>query len=239
VFVERLPYTLREVDNVVLFDDFARGLDTTNAWATVLSAGATATAAGGVVTLTNASHNANDEAYLSSAQALFAPGANHSCYLTAYLQFTEQNTNQANVFFGLMSSVATGAFVTGNGGLRTTGAAIGIYKKGGTSAWVAHAQNPAGVSAPLDDLSTTPSGGSIYTKLEIEITAQLGNTAEIAYRVDNVLLRYNNNNQQVIKHQIDLTSLAAAQLCVLLRAGTTATSAEVLNVDYVAGNIVR
>jgi hypothetical protein len=239
VYTERLPYELRQVDNVVLFDDFVRGFDSTATWNTVLSASATVTDAAGLVTLTNAGTSANDEVYMYSRQALFTPGANHNCYLEAYLQFAEQNTNQANVFFGIMSNVASGAFVSGNGGLRTTGTVIGIYKKGGTTAWVAHAQNPAGVSTALDDLSTTTSGLSTYTKLGIEIMAQYGATAEIAYRVDNVLLRYNNNNQQVIKHQIDLTSLASAQLCVLVRAGTTATNAEVLNVDYVHGNIVR
>jgi hypothetical protein len=239
VLIERLPYELRQVDNVVFFDDFSRGLDATNAWAETKSAGATITAAKGVVTLTNAGTTANDEVYLASAQSLFTPGQNHNCYLEAYLQFGEENTNQANVFFGIMSGVATGALVTGNGGVRATGTAIGIYKKGGGTSWYAHSQNPAGVSAANDDLSTTPSGISTYTRLSIEIMAELGNTAEIAYRVDGVLLRYANNTQQVIKHQLDLTSLAAAQLAVLLRAGTTATNAEVLGVDYAHGNIVR
>jgi hypothetical protein len=239
MFIERLPFELRQADNVVFFDDFNYGLDTTNIWGTVLSASATATDAKGITTLTNGGTAANDEVYLYSKQALFTPGQNRNCYLEAYLQFAEQNVNQANVFFGIMSGVATGAFVTANGGLRTTGTAIGIYKKGGNTSWTAHAQNPSGATAALDDLSATPSGISNYTKLSIEIMAQLGNTAEIAYRVDGVLLRYASNPQQVIKHQLDLTSLAAAQLCVLLRAGTTATVAEAVNVDYAHGNVVR
>jgi hypothetical protein len=239
MLIERLPFELRQVDNVVFFDDFSKGLDSTNAWAETKSSGAMIATAKGIATLTNAGTTANDEVYLASAQSLFTPGQNHNCYLECYLQFSEQNANQANVFFGLMSGVATGAFVTANGGLRTTGTAIGIYKKGGGTAWYAHAQNPNGVSSPNDDLSITPSGISTYTRLSIEIMAEMGNTAEIAYRVDGVLLRYANNTQQVIKHQLDLTALASAQLAILLRAGTTATSAEVLNVDYAHGNIVR
>jgi hypothetical protein len=240
MYVERMPYELRQIDNVVLVDDFVRGLDTTNTWNTVLSTSATAAAAAGIVTLTNAGTTANDEVYLFSRQALFTPGSNHNAYLTAYIQWTEQNTNQANVFFGIMSGVASGALVSGNGGMRTTGTCIGLHKVGGGTNWIAHAQNPSGSTSTLDDLSTTQAGNSAtYTKLEIEIMAQYGSTAEISYRVENVLLRYNNNNQQVIKHQLDLTSLAAAELCVLLRAGTTATNAESLLIDYAAGNIVR
>ena len=69
--------------------------------------------------------------------------------------------------------------------------------------------------------------------------AELGNTAEIAYRVDGVLLRDSTDSSRVIKHSLDLTSLAACSLCVLLRAGTTATNAESVLVDYVHANIVR
>jgi hypothetical protein len=252
VRLSQFPYQLRQIRDLVFFDDFERGLDTTNAWGTTLS-GSDTIAAGGqsIVTFSDVSTTANDEMYLFTKLPLFQPGNQGSIpqnmYLTAYLQWVEANTNQLNVFFGIMSSVASGALVTANGGVRTTGTAIGLHKLGGGTNWIAHAQNPSGVSTTLDDLSTTVAGNSTtYTALEIEIFTQgsttgagLGALAEISYRVDGTLLRYNNNNQQVIKHQLDLTSLAAAELCLLVRTGTTATSEETLSLDYIEANIVR
>ncbi|QJW98677.1 hypothetical protein [Frigoriglobus tundricola] len=249
--IAQLPFELRQKRDVVLFDDFARGFDTTYCWGTVLSGSGTAAAAGGIVSLTDVSTTANDELYVYSRQALFQPGNQgavvQNLYMEATVQWVEANTNQLNLFFGIMSNVATGALVTANGGLRATGTAIGLRKQGGGTNWIAHAQNPSGVSSALDDLSATPAGNSTsYTTLGINVFVQgsltgaaLGSWAEISYTVDGVLLRYNSNPQQVIKHQIDLTGLPNAQLCLLARTGTTATSAEVVNIDYLHANIVR
>lgn len=249
--IAQLPFELRQKRDIVLYDDWVRGFDSTNAWNTVLSGSNTATAAGGVLTLTDVSTTANDEMYVFSRQAMFQPGNQgtvvQNMYMEAFIQWQEANTNQLNLFFGIMSGVATGALVTGNGGVRATGTAIGLRKQGGGTNWIAHAQNPAGVSTALDDLSTTPAGNSAnYTTLGISVFVQgsapgaaLGGFAEISYTVDGALLRYNNNTQQVIKHQIDLTSLASAQLCLLARAGTTATNAETVNIEYLHANIVR
>jgi hypothetical protein len=239
MFIPRLPYQLEQIDDVVLFDDFEKGLDTTNGWNTVLSASVTAVAAAGVVALTDAATTANDEAYLFSRQALFQPGPGKNMCAETYLQYTEQNGALNNVAFGIMSGVATGALVTAGGGIRATGTFIGIYKKSGDVCWRAHAQNPAGASAAQDDLSTSPCGLSTYTRLGIEVMAQQGTYAEIAYRVDGVLLVSGTDPSRVIKHTLDLTSLSAAQLCVLMRSGTTATVAEAVNVDYLSANIKR
>jgi hypothetical protein len=239
--IERYPLQLRQRDNVVLFDDFEGGLDTTNKWNTVLSSGATATDSGGVVTLTNASHNTNDEVYLFGRQALFTPAPGKNSYYEFFIQYTEQNTNQVNLFCGIMNSVATGALVTADGGALTTGSAIGIFKKGGETFWRGHAHNANGSSSVQEDLSGSAAGLSTYTCLGIHVMAQQGSFAEISYTVDGALLRKQSDLSPggVIKHILDLTSFSAAQLCVLLRAGTTATAAESVNVDYACGTIVR
>ena len=250
----QLPFELRQKRDVVLFDDFSRGFDTTNCWGTVLSGTspvATAIATNGVLALSDAPMAANDEMYVFSKQTLFQPGNQgtvvQNMYMEAYIQWVEANTNQLNLFFGIMSGVGTGALLTGSNGIRTTGTAIGLHKLSGGTNWIAHAQNPAGVSSAADDLSATPAGNSTsFTTLGINIFVQgsqtgaaLGNWAEISYTVDGTLLRYSSNPQQPIKHQIDLTSLASASLCLLARTGGTASAEEVVSIDYLHGNIVR
>ena len=132
MIIERLPYELRQVDNVLL-------LRTSTARSTPRTSGAMSSSSSCVrpshrvaafVTLTtNARPTTSATSF--SKQVLFQPRANKNCYLEAYLQYTEQNTSMANVAFGIMSGVATGAFQSAGAGIRTTGTFIGIYKKSG------------------------------------------------------------------------------------------------------------
>ena len=137
----RTPFFLQQIEDYGIDDDFLQAPDTTNKYALTATnsgtAAITANALGGIVALnpSTGGGSANDELYLASAQSIFKPIGGQPIYAEALVQYTEANTNDANVVFGIASAVATGLLVTSSAGMRASGTCAVIYKVGGGTVW--------------------------------------------------------------------------------------------------------
>ena len=210
----RQPQWLREIaDTFSWFDDF-QWFISPHYWTSVLTDSGTAAAAGvgGVVTLTNSDGTVadNDEAYIGSTVVAYKPAAGKPLYVEALIQFTEANTDDANVAFGLASSVGANLIVDDGAGMRTSGTVIAIYKVDGETVWRFVTRNGTDVTTSL---STETAGGSSYQRLGIEIVDVLGSYATVVPTIDGRLMR-DSTTGQPIRHTLLLTGIAAASLFV-------------------------
>lgn len=215
-------------DTFYVFDDFIWFLSP-HMWTAVLTDSGSAVAAGvgGIETLTPSDGTVadNDEAYIGTTAAAFKPAAGKPIYCEGLVQFTEANTDDANVAFGLASSVAANLIVDDGAGMRTSGTVIALYKVDGGTVWRFVTRNGTDVT---DSISTTTAGGASYQRLSIEIIDVTSTTATVVPKVDGKLLKDSNGN--VIKHTLLLTSIAAASLFAGVKNG--GANLETFLLDY-------
>lgn len=234
----RQPLELKQIEDFGFFSDFIESPDTTNKFTATLtdsgSAAITAGSNGGLVAIVPSDGTVadNDEAYLATKQSPFKPLAGQPIYAEALVQFTEANTNAANVFFGLMSSVGADSLVDNGGGPRASGTVVGIYKVDGGTVWRCVSRNGSTVT---DSISTTTAGGANAQRLQVEIIDVTGSQATVVFRVDGNILRDANN--QLIKHTLPLSGASACQLMAGAKNGSA--NNESFNVDYMGAWQVR
>ena len=229
----RQPQWLREIaDTFSFFDDFFWYISP-HYWTSVLTDSGTAAAAGvgGIATLTNSDGTVadNDESYIYSTAAAYKPAAGKPCYVEALLQFTEANTDDANVAFGLASSVAADLIVDNGAGMRTTGTVIAIYKVDGETVWRFVTRNAAASDVTISQSQET-AGGSAYQRLGIEIIDVTSTACTVVPTVDGRLMR-DATTGQPIRHTMLLSSIAAASLFVGGKNG--GANLETTLVDYI------
>jgi hypothetical protein len=221
-------------DYMPIFDDFVDGPDTTNKYAATLTNSGTAALVntggnGGVVALaaSGVSPAANDQSYLATTNSFFLPLNGQPIIAEAWVQYTELNTNAANVFFGLASGVAANLLVTANGGMRTTGTILGLFKQGGTSVWQAIARNGTSLQ---NTTSTQAAGLTTYQRLTVEVVDQVSLLCTVVFKVDGQILTDANENW--IKYIVPYSGLTKCQLVLGVRNGTVVTGGgELVNMD--------
>ena len=182
----------------------------------------------------------NDEAYFNTANELFLVNTTRSLYFRAYIQFTEANTDDANIAVGFMNAVAANAIVDDGAGLKTSGNWFSIFKVDGETVWRANCRNSSdtGSGSALGTKSLTPAGGSAYQCLEIFIDYDGGTNVVVSYKVDGNYLRDAASSlNQVIRHRLPITSSTEMQAFFGVKNG--GANLETLNVDYVFAAQVR
>lgn len=223
------PAWFNNLGGFSFFSDFVESPDTTNVWALTAtdSGSVSVSGTGGIAALVASDGTVadNDEAYLANKNSIFKVTAGQPIYAEALLQFTEANTDDANVFFGFGSSVAANFLVDDGGGPRASGTVIGLYKVDGGTVWRAVSRNGSTVT---DSVSTTTAGGSNYQRLTVEIFDVTTSQCSIVFRVDGNLLRDSSNN--IIKHVLPISGVAAMQVVAALKNG--GANLETLNIDY-------
>lgn len=147
-------------------------------------------------------------------------------YAKARIQFTEANTDDANIFFGFGSAIAANFIVDNGAGMRTSGDVFGIYKTDGSTVWKCITQTNG---TAVTTTSTTTAGGSSYQKLEIELADHNSTTGYATFKVDNEYLKDSNGN--IIRHAVLYASATEMQVGFGVKNGDT--NAETLNVDWV------
>jgi hypothetical protein len=207
------------------FDYYASG----GRWTSVLG-GAGAMSVGdnpqGILTITpsGGSPALNDECYVRNTNAVFQFATDQSLVFEALVQFSEANTNKANVLVGLMDSVAAGALVNGSGGPKSSSSALVFYKKGSTNVWACET-----VGGGTHSLTTTaPAGGANYQTLTGQWQPISATQAEGRFFIDGLL---------VAKQLFTYSGAVPMQLCAGVKNGSA--SMETLNVDYLAGYQLR
>lgn len=226
-----------ELDTFRVFDDFWMDQTDLTFVDTITDSGSVAIgdAANGIATLlaSDGSVADNDEVYYATANELFLVAAGRSLYFETYLQFTEANTDDANVAAGFMSAVAANAIVDNGAGLRTSGNWFSIYKVDGGTVWICGCRNSSTV---YTNTTSITAGGSSYQKLGIEIVDWDGTNVLVTYRVDGVLCRDATTNL-VIEHRLPITSSTEMQAFVGAKNGDT--NLETILVDYVYASQTR
>lgn len=238
-----MPNLLDMPDNIArrrqyeLFDDFLWYSDTLN-WTKVLTGGATIAVndgPAGILTISGIDSTLDREAYLRSTTAIYLFAAGKPVALEAMLQWSEANTNKADIIFGLMNSVASGALGNGGTGPKTSFSGAVLYKLRNGTSWNAMASIGSTQTSNLSNQLTNAANNlaTTYTRLRIEFRPiPGGSTGEVTYFVDGQQLKDTGNPPRPIKHVITYTGAVNMQLMVGLKQGST--SPEVLNVDYLS-----
>lgn len=214
-----------------LFDDF-NWFVTAHNWTATLTDSGTAAVTAGTNKLALAASDGtvadNDQSYIATTNALFLPAAGKNLYVEGRIQYSEAGTDDANVAFGLASSVAAELIVDDGAGMRASGTVIAIYKVDGETVWRCVTRNGSTV---YTNTSTTTAGGSADQTLGIEIVELLSTTMTVVFLVDGEILRDATTNQP-IRHNVAYSGLTASQLFVGVKNG--GSNAEVVNIDYLA-----
>lgn len=225
----RFAGPLWDLDTPYYFNDFPNFTTNTDG-VTSLAADTTATVAvsdsraGICVVTTDATDN--NEAAIFTTREMWIFGADYQPYGRAYIQYTEANTDDANVFAGFASAIGANLLVDNGAGPRTSGCIAGIYKVDGGTVWRCITRNG---SNSTDTVSTTTAGGAAYQLLEVECYEFDGTNVSVTFRVNGNLLK--DSNGLVIKHTVAIASAELMQFGVYAKAG--GANSEVVNVDYI------
>lgn len=223
---------LQDLDNHVLWDDFTAER-TDLQWIDTIADGGTAEiadGANGIMTLSVVDSTDNDEVYLESAVETFLVAANRSLYFRTRIQFTEINTDDANIAVGFANAPGADLIIDDGAGLKTTGNWFSIYKVDGETVWRANCRNSTatGAGSALGTLSNTTAGGASYQVLEIFINDFDGTNVEVLYKVDGQYLTDSNN--LVIRHRLAISG--STEMAAFFGAKSGGANPETLNIDY-------
>lgn len=217
------------------FDDFTHFVDG-DTW-TMLDADSGSSVAEdadgqhGVVQLICATTD-NNEAALATSNELFLFAADKSFRLATRIQYTEVNTDDANVAFGFADAFGANLITDDGAGVGIANSGVLIYKLDGGTVWRCNSENN-GVST--DTVSTKTAGGSSYQTLEIVGRAVDGTNYELTFFCDGEPLR--DSLGRPIMHRLAYASATNMDFGVYLKTGGAQT--ETLNVDYLAWEVVR
>lgn len=180
-----LPRSFLNRQVMLLEHDFTHYTTATDGFSSVISDSGTVAvgdAAGGklVVTPSDGSVADNDEAYIKSTNELFLFANNKPQVCETILQFTEINTDDANVMFGFMNAVAANSIVDDGAGPQASFSGAVIYKVDGGTVW--KCASSIGTSNTISTTTST-AGGSLYQRLRIECTCS-NSVVEVNYFID-------------------------------------------------------
>jgi len=226
------PNWLRERDIIQRFSDFNEYV-TLHGFTTVVSNSGTVVAGdavGGRVTLnpSDCSVVDNDEAYLKGANEIFKFANHKPLIFEALVQFTEGNTDDANVIVGLKDAVAADSILDNGAGPAASYSGAVFFKVDGDTIWnvetsIGGTQTTTRLSAAnsLDKQDKT-AGGAAFQRLRIEFEPFSSTQANVMFSIDGAL---------VAKHIFTYTSATEMQECFGIKNGAN-TTVEALVVDY-------
>src|SRR5574338_511075 len=122
--LSRFTTPLWNLDTFHIFSDFYNLVTAQDGW-TTLAADTTPTvtvgdAVNGVVALFTDTTD-NNEVALKTTAELFKFGTNRNIYGRTRMQYSENDTNKANVLFGFMSAMAANSITDNGAGVRASG----------------------------------------------------------------------------------------------------------------------
>lgn len=211
-------------------DDFLVDLDTTK-WTTTASDSGAITVGdtvGGRASMAPSDGTVadNDEIYLLSANENFLFANKKAIWFEARIQFTEANTDDANIAVGLMNAVAANAILDDGAGPKASYSGAVIYKVDGETVW--RCQNSVGTSRTTT-VTTTTAGGSSFQTLQIEVRPQGTGFYDVVFWIDGV---------EVAKHK-DQALGSPTEMQVFAGVKNGGANLETLVVDYIAAYQLR
>lgn len=213
-----------------LIDDFDTYTDTAR-W-TKLAADAGATVAlqadgqHGIIKLTTGAVDNNEAMLYAPETAKYA--ANRPISFEALVQYTEANTNAANILAGLMDAPTANAIVDNGAGAKASYSGAVFIKVDGGTKW--QVESAIGASKTNNTTDVT-AGGAVAQRLEIKILPVSPTTCDVVFFIDGQQCKDNTTGLK-IKHTVTFASATEMAAAFGIKAGSA--SSEVLNVDYVA-----
>lgn len=238
----KMPVAMQERELHGFFDDFNEGIVTGDRWTTLVAdvadGGATAIrsidGAGGILSISTEDATDNDEVSIESTRELFKFAANKPIVFEARVQYSEANTDDANIFVGLADAVGANLLVDNGAGPKTSFSGVAFFKVDGGTNWKVIAslgttQTIAELTAllSLDGIAKT-SAGSSYQVLRIEVLPYSSTNAKVDYFIDEVHV-----------YSIDLVYTSATEMQIGLGVKNGGANAETMLCDYVAAYQVR
>lgn len=233
-----MPDKLLKARTHSIFDDFYHFV-TGDDFTTVASDSGTVAdsdAAGGVVILTPSDGTVanNDETYIKSTQEVFKFANNKPLVAEARLQFTEGNTDDVNIFFGVKDAIAADTLLDNGGGMAASFSGACIYKVDGGTVWkcITSISTTQTIST-----STATAGGSSYQKLRIEFTPVSSTQGRVAFFLDDAPLLDATTGKEIV-HVFTYTNATEMNVGAGIKNGADTTD-EALRIDYIAADQLR
>jgi hypothetical protein len=168
----------------------------------------------------------NNEVALRTTAELFKFGTDRRIFGSTKLQYSENDTNKANVFFGFCSALAANTITDNGAGVRASGDCAAIYKLDGGTVWrcITMTNGTQVITA-----STKTAGGSAAQELEIELNDWDGVSMMAVFKVDGEYLLDSNNN--VIRHTVVISGATEMNYGWYVKTGGGA-GGETVDVDW-------
>ena len=170
----------------------------------------------------------NDEMYMAAELENIKFLAGKAFVFETLVQFTESNTDDANVGFFVTNAVAANALVDDGAGPKATGDYVGIWKVDGGTKWYCGAQSNGTATPTTDTVSTVTAGGSSYQRLMVKVICETSTRAIAEFSVD---------GQNIGTVHFAYASATEMQLMVGVKNGSA--NAETLNVDWMDYAVLR
>lgn len=219
----------RGLNNFGRWDDFAT-LDT-ELWNTIdADSGASvahdADGVGGKVLITTGATD-NNEGYLYTHE-LFKFEAGKGLVVVGLIDFTESNTDDANVIFGLVNGVAANLLQDDGAGSKSSYTGALISKVDGGTKWLT-GTNVAGTAQT--GVSTVTAGGR--AALRIEVLPTSGTKADVTFAVDplggNAFTFLKDSLNNTLKQEIDFGG-SPTEMALVFGAKAGSANSEVISV---------
>lgn len=181
--VVRMPSFVGSLDCYTRLEDFDKD-QTDLDWVDTITDSGTVTiddAANGLAVLVPSDGTVadNDEAYFATSNEVFLPVNGKPFIIGGYVKWTEANTDDANIGFGVANAPAANLLIDNGGGIRASGTLAAIYKVDGETAWRCTSRNQSDVTISLSNQSSTSTG---YQYLEIEFTEFTSTSCKVHFR---------------------------------------------------------
>lgn len=221
-----LALTARQFSGKVDFDEYVTG-DVLTTVASDSGAIVANDEAGGTITIQPSDGTVadNDETYVKGTREIFKFAADKPFQIMGRLKFTEANTDDANVIFGVMDAVGANALLDDGGGPKASYSGAVFFKVDGGTAW--QCESSIGGSQ-VTTQTTVAAGGGVYQKLSIDFMSITSTKGVVQFFIDDVF---------VAKHDISFGSATEMQLVVGAKNGSA--NHEQPTIDYIVWEAVR
>jgi hypothetical protein len=191
---------------------------------------------GGVLVINTGDNTDNNEAAVKSTNEIILPAPGKPWLIESRIQYTEINTDDANVAFGAMDVMGTANTILDNGSnLAASFYGAVIYKLDGSTAWKCAVS--AGTFSSTGSLATSAqtAGGSSYQTLRIQgLPVNRANVSEVTFYMDDLPLTDSSTGKPIILYMTHgAQGTGDLDVGVYAKNGATDNTLTV-NVDYIA-----
>lgn len=177
----------------------------------------------------------NNEVYIHTSE-LFKIEDTKSIIAQCRLQYSEANTDDANVMFGLMDAIAANALQDDGAGPKASYSGAVFFKVDGGTRW--QVESSDSTTQKTTDTEHTAGGAAFHT-LQIEINPVNSTEAEVVFSIDTaggnafIQCRENEINPRApsIKHTLDYSN--ATEIAVVAGVKAGGANSETVLVDLI------